>query len=237
MENFTKKLNTSVLLMGVLLCISCQDGNKEEIKGIKGDVNVAAVEQQDIEKMVPNQIISLNQAIEMKDEYNSSILPLIEKAKSTNGDQYQGTEFAYIDLDSLRKYVAFLEEVERLNNKKISGLRFYFASYPNQNKYVTLDKEPKYKGRETFFIAPTVEIEETELSKTYTNLKHVPFTIAPSGSNKYIGEFMPINTLFSNNNSGQQRNNFSNTPAVKKQIDDNTSLILNELQLTPPPKR
>lgn len=237
MKNFIKKLSTSVLLMSVLLFNSCQDGNKEDIKGIKGSDNFTTTEQQDIKNMAPDQIISLNQAIEMKDEYDFSILPLIEKAKSVNGSEYQATEFAYIDLDSLKKYVAFLEEVERLNNKKISGLRFYFAAYPNQNKYATLDKVPKYKGRETFFIAPTVEIEETELSKTYTNLKHVPFSIAPNGSNKYKGEFMPINTLFSNKNGANQRTNFSNTTIAKQQIDDNTSLILNELQLTPPPKR
>lgn len=237
MENFTKKLSTSVVLMGVLLFNSCQDANKEEIKGIKGNDNVGTFEKQDIEKMVPNQIISLHQAIEMKDEYDSSILPLIEKAKSTNGNQYQGTEFAYIDLDSLKKYVAFLEEVEKLNNKKISGLRFYFAAYPNQNKYATVDKEPKYQGRETFFIAPTVEIEETELSRTYTNLKHVPFTIAPKGSNKYIGDFMPVADLFLNKKSINQRTNVTKQTIDKVAIEEHTSVILNELQLTPPPRR
>lgn len=236
MRNLTKKLALTILITGVTLLTSCEEKNKDvEIKGIKGNVDLKNTD--DIEKMVPNQIISINQAVEMKGEYDSSILPLIEKAKSTKENEYQATEFAYIDLDSLKKYIAFIEKVESLNEMKISGLRFYFAAYPNQNKFATVDKATKYLGRETFFIAPTMEIEETEQSKKYPNLKHVPFEIISSSDNKYIGTFEPINNLFSTKNSMNKTTNSKNSSNINQKRTENTSLILNELNLTPPPKK
>ena len=219
MKNLTKKMSTSILIIGVLLFFSCNEKNEG------------------IERNVPKQIISISQAIEMKNEYNSTISPLIEVAKSLGKKEYQATEFAYIDLDSLKKYVAFLEKVEKLNKKKISGLRFYFAAYPNKNRYTSVNKEPKYLGRETFFIAPTIEIEETELSRTFTNLKNVPFEIVPSGSNKYIGDFKSISSLFTIKNSMSKASNLQSTTDQQEQTEENTSLILNELNLTPPPKK
>jgi hypothetical protein len=221
MKKMTTKLSLPILTLGFLLLISCDDKTKNE-----GN-----------ESSVPKQIISINQAVEMKNEYNNTISPLIEAGKSSDNDQYQATEFAYIDLDSLKKYVAFLEKVEKLNNKKISGLRFYFAAYPNQNKFTSVNKETKYLGRETFFIAPTIEVDETELSKTYSHLKNVPFSIVPSGSNKYKGDFKSINALFTIENSVNKISIYQNSTNGKAQTVEATSLILNELQLTPPPKK
>ena len=94
---------------------------------------------------VPSQLISVEQGITMKSEYDAKIAPLIKASKQ--GD-YDPTEFAYIELDSLRKYIAFLESVEKLNNKKISGLRIYYAAYPTTN---TGNTKMKHPGRETFF--------------------------------------------------------------------------------------
>lgn len=219
MKKFTKNLSVSILTIGVLLLISCDDKNEG------------------IEENIPKQIISISQAIEMKNEYNSTISPLIEGAKSLGENEYQATEFAYIDLDSLKKYISFLEKVEKLNKKKISGLRFYFAAYPNKKRYKSINKEPKYLGRETFFIAPTIEIEETELSRTFTNLKHVPFAIVPSGKDKYIGKFTTINELITTKNSKNQLLNLKKSEERQIQAEESTSLILNELQLTPPPKK
>lgn len=230
MKNLKTKMNASFLILSFLLLSCNEKKNNADIQGIIGNEKIEGMI--DINKLAPQQIISINQAVEMKNVYNTSISPLIEMA---NGNDYQATDFAFISLDSLKKYITFLEKIENLNNKKISGLRFYFAAYPNQNKFTSVDKEPKYIGRETFFIAPTVEIDETDLSKEFTNLKHVPFAITPSGSNKYVGNYKTITNLF---NFGNYSKNLKTTTTNKtEQNTEDTSLILNELQLTPPPKK
>lgn len=233
MRNLKTKMSSIVLILSFVL-LSCNEKQKEvDTQGIVGNQPIEGME--DINKLVPQQIISVSQAVEMKNEYNTTVLPLIETA---HGNSYHATDFAFISLDSLRKYVNFLEKVEDLNNKKISGLRIYFAAYPNQSNFTSVDKEIKYKGRETFFMAPTVEIEESDLSKEFPNLKHVPFSITPSGSNKYVGNFKTITNLFNFLTSLKTTNSLkSNSLNKTEQNAEDTSLIFNEMQLTPPPKR
>ena len=183
------------------------------------------------EVKTPSQIISIDQAIEMKNSYQDSIGSLIMENFSTNESEYDPTLFAFIELDSLKQYIAYLEEVERLNAKKISGVRIYFAAYPNKDKFNSTNKAPIYKGRETFFFAPTMTVEPNEWGREYPNLKNIPFYIEPSGKNKLIGKYKAIDKLLCKNDS--RPINTQNDTIIET---DKTSLILNEFQLTPPPK-
>lgn len=169
----------------------------------------------------PSQIIPISKAIEMRNEYNNVIAPLIENGKNSPTDtKYQATEFAFLELDTLKKYIHFLDEVKHLNPEKaISGVRIYFAAYNSSNSAT-------YPGRETFFIAPTMKIASTEASATYPIIDHVPFYIKPSGENPLVGTFTEINGL--NRSSSVPKNNAA---------DVGTSLILNELQICPPPAK
>lgn len=175
--------------------------------------------------IAPSQIISVEQAIEMKNTYEDSIGHLLKEKFSTPDRVYDPTMFAYIELDTLKKYISYLEEVERLNNKKISGIRVYFAAYPDTLKDKTITQA--YRNRETFFLAPTMEVEPNEWARKYPNLKNIPFYIEPSGDNNLIGKFKVIEELLCKKDS---------RPTITK-IDETrkTSLILNDLSLTPPP--
>lgn len=187
---------------------------------------------------VPSQLISVEQGINMKSEYDMKIAPLI-KASKTNED-YDPTEFAYIELDSLKKYIAFLENVERMNNKKISGLRIYYAAYPTTN---TGNAKMKHPGRETFFFAPTMEQSGgtlTEEQKQYSYLRNVPFSIIPKDeSNKFVGSFRPIEKLLFGKDVHVNTHNASLTQGKGDPLSEfgETSLLLNELNICPPPKK
>jgi hypothetical protein len=174
-------------------------------------------------------IISATQASTMKKEYERTISPLIKTLKSTDSNDYQPTQFAYIDFETLKNYVALLDRVNEKNQEKVSGVRIYLSSYTNQAN----DKN-KFPGRETIFFAPTFKVAGTELSKKYSNLENLPFTIKPNGDDKYEGTFEITTELLN------EYDNRSSAATLSKQAaksnNNTTSLFLNDLQLTPPPK-
>lgn len=181
-------------------------------------------EEENLSKEI-SQIITVEQAVEMKNTYQDSIGSLIRENNSTPENEYDPTLFAFIELDSLKKYIAFLDEVEQLNKKKISGIRVYFAAYPDTLKNGS--KTQKYRKRETFFFAPTIEVKPNEWGREYPNLRNVPFYIEPTGENRLIGNYKVIEGLLCKKDS--------RIGIPKSNETSKTSLILNDMQLTPPP--
>ncbi|MDI1255288.1 MAG: hypothetical protein PSV16_04225 [Flavobacterium sp.] len=187
---------------------------------------------------IPAQVIPVAQALEMHTEYKTRVAPRIEKDRP----DYQATEFTWVSLDTLKKYVALLERVKDLNDKEISGIRVYFAAYPNSNTYRTVaGKQIKYPDRETLFIVPTIPVPSGENSNIYPLLENLPFGIRPSGTDPLVGDFEIIEGLLlptDNRNislhsrTGDEAKEFDATT-----IRPLTSLILNDMQMVPPPKQ
>lgn len=180
-----------------------------------------------------NKLISAQKAAKMKAEYHSKIAPLIKESKSE--DDYSPTEFAYIEIETLREYMALLEDVEKQNNMKISGLRIYFAAYPEQEN----QSNPAHNGRETFFFAPTMDLTGetniTEEQRQCSYLQNVPFSILPvDPTNKYVGDFEPIEELLFCKDVRKTASESSRN--VENGIEE-TSLLLNDLYICPPPKK
>ena len=215
----------SLAIAALCSIVACNDAKKLETASKLGAPGV------------PSNIISVAQAIKMHDEYVNRIMPLIEKDKlEKQNEAYQATQYLYLNLDSLKQYIAFLDKVQEKNNKKISGLRLYFAAYPNLDDSKKAGFESEYPGRETMFMAPTMQVESTELSKQYTILEHIPFYIKPSGEDKYIGEYMQIEGLLCKPDNRQSK---TKTSASQKSELTNaaaeTSLIGNKIPQCPPP--
>lgn len=140
-----------------------------------------------------SKIISIEEAIEMKKQYLDTIAPLIETDK---GNGYKATDFAWIDLASLKNYMALLDEVMEKNEAEISGIRIYFSAYPDSAAFASTSRAISFKARETVFLAPTIEVESTILSKEYNNLENLPFFIEPTDStDPYTGDFVVIEDL------------------------------------------
>lgn len=215
----------TLLIVTFCALVSCNNTNKQEIVG---KVN---------EPSVPTNIISVAQAIKMHDEYVTRIIPLIEKDKLQNENEtYQATQYLYLNLDSLKQYIAFLDKVQEKNSKKISGLRLYFAAYPNAEDTKKAGFAAEYPGRETMFMAPTMQVARTELSKQYNVLEHIPFYIRPSGNDKYVGEFMEIEALLCKPDNRQIKT--KSATARKSSLSGvitETSLIGNKMPQCPPP--
>ena len=101
----------AIIAMGItsFLLISCNPPKEDVVKVTE-----------------PHNIIPVQQAITMKKNYQGSIAQWIEKMNSTQ-EPYLATEYMYIELDSLKNYISFLEQVEKDNDREISGLRIYFG--------------------------------------------------------------------------------------------------------------
>lgn len=168
-------------------------------------------------------IISIEQAIEMKNEYKTHIKPLIENYR---GNGYKATEFTWIDMKTLKDYVQKLNDVKTKNGKEISGIRIYFGAHPKITS-VDTNTEDMFSERESIFLVPTVEVSTTN-SSNYPNLHHLPFCINPDNSSDSLkGSFEIIEDLLNSKDetTGNGTSNYSNK----------TSLIMDDMSLTPPP--
>lgn len=206
------KRNVTLFLAFMLLSLtSCEPKKETDVK-------------------MPHNIIPVTKGIMMKENYNNDIQKIIERNRE-NGT-YQATEFAWVNIDSLKNYIALLDKVSELNNKKITGLRIYFSEYPKTGQYSKEQIANLIPGRETIFFAPTIAIASNERSKRYPILENVPFSIKNPGENKLKGNLEVITRLLS---EGEQ-----NRKTFEKQrflIEEETSLLLNEVAMFPPPKK
>lgn len=209
----TKNYSFTALLM-LMLC-SCEQ---------KSDTTVS----------IPSNIISIEKGILMKETYKNDIQKIVETNREDG--KYEGTEFAWINLDSLKNYIALLEKVSQLNNKKVSGVRIYFSQYPYQGEYTEKQKERLLPGRETLFFAPTTVIPANETTKQNSILENVPFSIVPNGNDKLVGDFKIITQLLGKGELPNPRTAARNAEA-KAVNSEETSLLMNDLGMYPPPKQ
>ncbi|MDI9310069.1 MAG: hypothetical protein QM535_07630 [Limnohabitans sp.] len=181
---------------------------------------------------IPSNVISIEKGILMKETYKNDIQKIVETNREDG--KYEGTEFAWINLDSLKNYIALLEKVSQLNNKKVSGVRIYFSQYPYQGEYTASQRERLLPGRETLFLAPTTVIPANESTKKNSILENVPFSIVPNGNDKLVGDFKVITQLLGKGemSSTEVRKAVTNTTNSQE-----TSLLMNDLGMYPPPKQ
>jgi hypothetical protein len=188
------------------------------------------------EVTMPHNIISVKKGILMKETYEKGVQYIIES--NHEKDSYQATEFAWIDLDSLKNYINLLDKVSKLNQTKVTGIRIYFSQYPSNKTYgySKREQEQLLPGRETLFFAPTIKTNSSKLSKSYPLLENVPFSIQHNGTNKLVGKLKVIDELTYQKNRKIKRFTTTNNNTSLEDSKDETSLLLNELAMFPPPK-
>lgn len=183
---------------------------------------------------LPSNIIPIEKGIVMKQTYKNDIQAIVERHRAQ--EDYQGTEFAWINLDSLKNYIALLDKVSELNHKKVSGIRIYFSEYPQQGNYNKNQMDRLLPGRETLFLAPTTIIPANENTRTNPILENVPFSISGTRENKLVGEFKVIEGLLGVKERSTTALKMRST-TEKDGTTSETSLLLNDLGMYPPPKQ
>lgn len=191
---------------------------------------VSCNEGQNSNEMVsaPKEIISVDQAALLYNTYSERRVPIImayEKQANPN-EGFQPTRFVMYDLQTVKNYIAYIEQEAKEANVEVNDLLFYTANYP--------ENSVKNNRKNSLFIVPT----------TTLNGVNVGFLTTDSADGKRIA--IPITDRLPKNMTGKnylhsdvksekniQQASFLNF--VQAPNPGDRSLILNDGTLGPPP--
>lgn len=214
------------------------------------------------EVLAPAQIVQIDQAKEMYDYYTDRRVSLIQRYEDSINRSKQNTKirqekkvgktadlgeeskafdvarYVSYDYETIKKYLAFIEQEAKKANVEISGLRFYFSNYPKGPKFENGDSivhprqnsvmlSPTLKEGEReylFYIGGTEAKQEAVLlSDSFGEVKGQGMRNIGNGDNKSYASFMP------------SLNNTNANTTLNSSFYMGTSLTMNRGEGAPPP--
>lgn len=167
----------------------------------------------------PQKIISIEKAKEMYDVYSNNTVPMFKEIKAKlNDTAFEPTRYGWYDYKTIKQYLAFIEQEAKQSGVEISGLQFYFTSYPDKEKFS--DGSPvKYPGKNSFFIIPTMNTEGKDYGfYTVINNKGVKQAMLVKDKIQQLRSMKAMSTNISTDSTAGEQ-----------------SLIINESNLVQPP--
>ena len=144
--NTTKSPTYHLLALGILVLLaSCNPQTKKAEPSERDNEIVKDVS-------APEDIISLDEAKKYCENYERRRVPSIvkfETAQSDSDEKFAPTQFIAFNLDSLKNYIAYVEQEAKKVNVAPDSLRIYLANY---------GKEGRYTNQNTVFILPTTKV-------------------------------------------------------------------------------
>ncbi len=191
-----------------LALISCQEKTKE------GDEDPKH-EEPELTK-APDGIITLGEAKELCENYETRrAKPILEFEMTQNPEKtFIPTQFIEFDLQTMKKYIKYVEKKARKAKVRPDSLRIYLGNY---------GKDGKDPNRNTVFVLPTATIDG----------EHGGFYIGADGKAKLIRNYWPEN---SDGGQGiEQKSKAGFLPSMNLSLYQDQSLILNDGSNGPPP--
>ena len=127
------KVLTITFFIALGLLISCQ--NDDSANNLDNDSTTAKVEK-------PDQMISLHEAHKLYQAYQKNFMSKSNNDKLAN--------YGWHSLEFYKNYIAYLEQEAAKTNTKITGLRLYYAAYPEDP--ATYGEKAGYQ---TYMFVPT----------------------------------------------------------------------------------
>jgi len=93
----------------------------------------------------PQQAISVEEADRLEEEFKATRSAVLDTALG-----FEDTRDFWFSLDTLKKYITYVEQQGKLRGKENLGIRIYFAAYPPNGNY----PDPGYS---TVFLVPTAQ--------------------------------------------------------------------------------
>lgn len=109
----------------------------------------------EIKKEAPQQAISLDEADNLEEEFKQTRSRILDSALG-----FQDNRDFWFSLDTLKKYIEYVEYEGKKMGKENLGIRIYFAAYPPQSNY----PDPGYS---TVFLVPTAEAAPNPLKQGF----------------------------------------------------------------------
>jgi len=241
METTKKILMVLLAITLVLLFMStCREVDQQN-----KDVDIQdSITMDDRSNKAPKEIITVAQAKFIFDGYTKRRVPIITEFENRQQkeEDFAPTRYAHYDYATIKQYMAYIEREAKLAGVEISTLRFYFANYPEAEKFPD-GRGIKYPKQNTFFIVPTLDQDGKEFG-FYTikgegdkrkaaliidKIKSIGTSQLPVGAK--------LNEVELNTASFNPASLFSSTRTAMPFFDDENSLILNEGGLVPPPPK
>ncbi|WP_149275051.1 hypothetical protein [Pareuzebyella sediminis] len=79
----------------------------------------------------------------------------------SNGSKFDVARYVYYDYEDLKKYMAYIENEAKLSGEKLTTLRFYFANYPNDEKFPD-GKAVVHPRQNSIMMSPTIQRDGKE---------------------------------------------------------------------------
>ncbi|MEM1339955.1 MAG: hypothetical protein AAGF96_19500 [Bacteroidota bacterium] len=210
MNATTSPTNRLLLLVVLVLLASCNQSPKKDKPEEMEEEIVKEVKR-------PEDLISLDEAKELCQNYERRRIPGIVKFEAAQGDaeeKFIPTQFVAFDLAKLKEYIKYVEQEASKVNVAPDSLRIYLANYGMEGK------DPNHN---TLFILPTAKVDGD----------YGGFYIAGEEA-KLIRKYWP-----SDQNDGQEEDPKSKASFVPSfnlpLLQDDKSLILNHGGSGPPP--
>ncbi len=109
--------------------------------------------------VAPAQIVPIDQAKSMYDNYSQRRSPLIQHYEdSINGGKgkFDVARYVSYDYETIKQYLAFIEQEAERANVEISGLRFYFSNYPDKPFFDNKDSIV-HPRQNSIMLSPTLQ--------------------------------------------------------------------------------
>lgn len=122
----------------------------------------------------PQQAISIEEANRLEEEFKNTRSAVLDTALG-----FEDTRDFWFSLDTIKKYIAYVEQQGKLRGKKNLGIRIYYAAYPPNGNY----PDPGYA---TVFLVPTAQERGLDIQKGF-------LPISEDDLNQNIDSLSPLN--------------------------------------------
>lgn len=187
-------------------------------------------------KGAPEQIVTLDQAKELFDNYSERRVKLIEDYESREGKEpFDATRYVEYDYETIKQYLAFIEHEAAAANVNISKLRIYIGNYPGKEKFED-GRAVKYPRQNTILMLPTLKKGQEDYGfyiDIDTDGKKKALLITerfPQDSNQKMGNIRTESKSYASFIP-------NTTPNASMPYYSDQSLILNEGSSIPPPRK
>ena len=109
----------------------------------------------------PSQIISVEQAKSMYDQYTDRRAALIQRFEDSvqpGEKKFDVARYTYYDYKTIKQYLAYIEQEAEKAGVEISTLRFYFSNYPDKGQFED-GKKIVHPRQNSIFLMPTLNSE------------------------------------------------------------------------------
>lgn len=188
--------------------------------------------------VAPAQIVLIDQAKSMYDNYSERRSPLIQRYEdSINGgkEKFDVARYVSYDYETIKQYLAFIEQEAAKANVEISGLRFYLSNYPDKAIFDNGDSI-KHPRQNSVMLSPTLKKGERDYIFYIRGTGEYEQAVLLTDSFGELGaEGMGNNTNKTGNSYASFIPNLNSSATTSTSFFASTSLTMNRGSGAPPP--